>query len=158
MGNWSKFKLECEFKNTLALFWNNFAPFFLLFFWRLVFSLHLGLLFWDVISTIYGNYFWKTEVQFLALSRCLLKCIVNDSCRMFCFEVSSWSILKYYIIVLSIDNGVPHSEMLLYLHLRDSKIFSHPAKFGNFKDEKLPEFKTVSVSQSKNLLDWKLVV
>ena len=59
---------------------------------------------------------------------------------------------------LSIDNGVPHSGMLLYLHHRDSKIFFHPAKFDNFKDEKISDFKTVSVSQSKNLLDWKLVV
>ena len=55
---------------------------------------------------------------------------------------------------LSIDNGVPHSGMLLlYLHHRDSKIFFHPAKFDNFKDEKISDFKTVSVSQSKNLLD-----
>ena len=56
-------------------------------------------------------------------------------------------------IELSIDNGVPHSGMLLYLHHRDSKIFFHPAKFDNFKDEKISDFKTVSVSQSKNLLD-----
>ena len=57
------------------------------------------------------------------------------------------------ILNLSIDNGVPHSGMLLYLHHRDSKIFFHPAKFDNFKDEKISDFKTVSVSQSKNLLD-----
>ena len=56
-------------------------------------------------------------------------------------------------ICLSIDNGVPHSGMLLYLHHRDSKIFFHPTKFDNFKDEKISDFKTVSVSQSKNLLD-----
>ena len=54
---------------------------------------------------------------------------------------------------LSIDNGVLHSVMLLHLHHRDSKIFFHPAKFDNFKDEKISDFKTVSVSQSKNLLD-----
>jgi hypothetical protein len=42
--------------------------------------------------------------------------------------------------------------MLLYLHHRDSKIFFHPAKFDNFKDEKISDFKTVSVSQSKNWL------
>ena len=59
---------------------------------------------------------------------------------------------------LSIDNWVPHSGMLLYLHLRDYKIFFHPAKFDNLKAEKISDFKTVSVSQSKNLLDWKLVV
>ena len=39
--------------------------------------------------------------------------------------------------------------MLLYLHLRDSNIFFHPAKFDNFKDEKISDFKTVSVSQRK---------
>ena len=58
-----------------------------------------------------------------------------------------------FIINLSIDNGVPHRGMLLYLHHRDSKIFFHPAKFDNFKDEKISDFKTVSVSQRKNLLD-----
>ena len=42
--------------------------------------------------------------------------------------------------------------------LREFKIFFHPAKFDNFKDEKISDFKTVSVSQRKNLLDWKLVV
>jgi hypothetical protein len=33
-------------------------------------------------------------------------------------------------------------------------MFFHPAKFDNFKDEKISDFKTVSVSQSKNLLDF----
>ena len=59
---------------------------------------------------------------------------------------------------LSIDNWVPCSGMLLYVHHRDFKTFFHPAKFDNFKDEKISDFKTVSVSQRKNLLDWKLVV
>ena len=58
----------------------------------------------------------------------------------------------------SIRDGVLCSGMLLYLHHRDSKIFFHPAKFDNFKDEKISDFKTVSVLQRKNLLDWKLVV
>ena len=53
----------------------------------------------------------------------------------------------------SIRDGVLRSGMLLYLHHRDSKIFFHPAKFDNFKDEKISDFKTVSVSQRKNLLD-----
>ena len=39
----------------------------------------------------------------------------------------------------------------MYLHHRDSKIFFHPAKFDNFKDEKISDFKTVLVSQNKNL-------
>ena len=46
--------------------------------------------------------------------------------------------------------------MLLYQHHRNSKLFFHPAKFDNFKDEKISDYKTVSVAQSKNLLDWKL--
>ena len=29
----------------------------------------------------------------------------------------------------------------------------HPAKFDNVKDEKISDFKTVAVSQRKNLLD-----
>ena len=52
----------------------------------------------------------------------------------------------------SIRDGVLHSRMLLYLHHINFKIFFHPAKFDNFKDEKISEFKTVSVSQRKNLL------
>ena len=57
-----------------------------------------------------------------------------------------------YESIPSIRDGVLHSGMLLYLHHRDSKIFLHPAKFDNFKDEKISDFKTVSVSQRKNLL------
>ena len=52
----------------------------------------------------------------------------------------------------SIRDGVLRSGMLLYLHHINFKIFFHPAKFDNFKDEKISEFKTVSVSQRKNLL------
>ena len=39
--------------------------------------------------------------------------------------------------------------MLLYLRHRNSKLFFHPAKFENFKDEKISDFITVSISQSK---------
>ena len=53
----------------------------------------------------------------------------------------------------SISDGVLRSGMLLYLHHINFKIFFHPAKFDNFKDEKISDFKTVSVSQRKNLLD-----
>ena len=35
------------------------------------------------------------------------------------------------------------------------RIYFHPAKFDNFKDEKMSDYKTVSVAQSKNLLNWK---
>ena len=40
--------------------------------------------------------------------------------------------------------------MLLYQHHRDSKIFFHPEKFDDFKDKKISDFKTVSVSQREN--------
>ena len=39
----------------------------------------------------------------------------------------------------SIRNRVLCSGMLLYLHHRNSKLFFHPAKFDNFKDEKKTE-------------------
>ena len=39
--------------------------------------------------------------------------------------------------------------MLLYLKLRNSKIFFHPAKFDYFKDETISDYKTVSVPQSQ---------
>ena len=39
--------------------------------------------------------------------------------------------------------------------LREFKIFFHPAKFDNFKDEKISDLKTVSVSQSQILAGLK---
>ena len=45
--------------------------------------------------------------------------------------------------------------MSLYLHLRDSKVFFHPAKFDNFKDEKISDYKTVPVPQSQILAGLK---
>ena len=39
--------------------------------------------------------------------------------------------------------------------LFQNKIFFHPAKFDNFKDEKISDFKTVSVSQRKKLAGLK---
>ena len=47
--------------------------------------------------------------------------------------------------------------MLLHLHHRDSKIFFHPANFDNFKNEKISDFKTVSVSQLVGLKTGGLV-
>ena len=60
---------------------------------------------------------------------------------------------KKHSVAPSIRDGVHRSGMALYLHLKRKKDFFHPAKFDNFKDEKISDFKTVSVSQSKNLLD-----
>ena len=56
--------------------------------------------------------------------------------------------LRLHRLHLSIDNWVPHSEMLLYLHHRNSKLFFHPAKFDNFKDDEISDFKTVSVTHT----------
>ena len=76
----------------------------------------------------------------------------------FCFLFFWYVKISLLGVILSIRDGVLCSGMLLYLHHIDFKIFFHPAKFDNFKDEKISDFKTVSVSQRKNLLDWKLVV
>ena len=45
--------------------------------------------------------------------------------------------------------------MLLYLHLLDFKVIFHPAKFDNFKDETISDYKTVSVLQSQILAALK---
>ena len=45
--------------------------------------------------------------------------------------------------------------MLLYLHLISNKIFFFPAKFDNFKDETISDYKTVSVPQSQILAGMK---
>ena len=37
------------------------------------------------------------------------------------------------------------------------RLYFQPAKFDNFKDVKMTDDKTISVAQSKNLLDWKLL-
>ena len=71
---------------------------------------------------------------------------------------SNLAALLSFRLYPSIRKRVLCSGMLLYLHHRNSKLFFHPEKFDIFKDEKISDYKTVSVSQSKNLLDWKLLV
>ena len=52
---------------------------------------------------------------------------------------------KYELLIqfstsdLSIGNWVLYRWMLLYLHHRNYKLFFHPAKFDNFKDEKISD-------------------
>ena len=57
----------------------------------------------------------------------------------------------YFLIVfsLSIDNWVPHSEMLLYLHLRDSKIFFILQSLTISKMRKFQTFKLFQFHKSK---------
>ena len=47
------------------------------------------------------------------------------------------------------------SGMLLYLHLINFKIFLQPAKFDNFKDETISDYKPVSIPQSQILAGLK---
>ena len=47
--------------------------------------------------------------------------------------------------------------MLLYLHHRNSKLFFHSAKFENYKDEKISDFKTVSERKLAGLKTGVLV-
>ena len=63
--------------------------------------------------------------------------------------------MNYYLLDPSIRNRVLCSEMLFYLHLISNKIFFHPAKFDNFKDETISDYKTVSVPQSQILAGLK---
>ena len=49
------------------------------------------------------------------------------------------------------------SEMLLYLYLINFKIIFHPAKFENFKDKTISDYKTVSVLQNQILAGLKTV-
>ena len=41
------------------------------------------------------------------------------------------------------------------MHHRNSKLFFNPAKFDNLKDEKISDFKTVSVTQRQKLAGLK---
>ena len=53
-------------------------------------------------------------------------------------------ILIKYMKTLSIDNWVPHSKMLLYLHHRDSKIFFI---LQSLTTSKMRKFQTLKLSQ-----------
>ena len=63
--------------------------------------------------------------------------------------------LKMISLDPSIRDRVLCSGMLLYLQLINFKIFFHPAKFDNFKDETILDYKTVSVPQSQILTGLK---
>ena len=45
--------------------------------------------------------------------------------------------------------------MLVYLHHINSKLFFHPAKFDNFKDEKISDYKTCLSSTKQKLAGLK---
>ena len=53
----------------------------------------------------------------------------------------------------SIRNRILYSGM----HLINFKIFFHPAKFDNFKDETISDYRTVSVPQSQILAGLKIL-
>ena len=55
----------------------------------------------------------------------------------------------------SIKDRVLCSGILLYLHHRNSKLFFHPAKIDNFKDETISDYITVSVTKSQILAGLK---
>ena len=87
------------------------------------------------------------KIRFLTKSKIRLETVKES--RRICFILA----FVYIKLTPSIRDGVLRSGMLLYLHHINFKIFFHSAKFDNFKDEKISDFKTVSVSQRKNLLD-----
>ena len=61
--------------------------------------------------------------------------------------VSKWRETTKLTPIPSIRDRVLCRGMLLYLHLINFKIFFHPAKFDNFKDETISDYKTVPQSQ-----------
>ena len=62
------------------------------------------------------------------------------------------NLLSNKLIIVAVSCPNQNREYLLTAIWR---IYFHPAKFDNFKDEKMSDYKTVSITQSKNLLDWK---
>ena len=53
---------------------------------------------------------------------------------------------KNMLNITSIQNlGLLWIEVHEYLHYRTSRLFFYPAKFDNFKDEKISDYITVSV-------------
>ena len=61
----------------------------------------------------------------------------------------------FFYLNPSIRNRVLCSGMLVYKHHRNYKIFFHPAKFDNFKDETISDYKNVPFPQSQVLAGLK---
>ena len=53
--------------------------------------------------------------------------------------------------MLNVDREMLFIEVSLKSAIRG--LYFHPVKFDNFKDENISDYKTVSVAQSKNLLE-----
>ena len=85
-------------------------------------------------SAIKGQLIWKASSTVFTWTKKWTKCFSISALKIYCSKiVLSW-----------VRAPLNFSRMLLYLHHRNSKIFFHPAKFDNFKDEKIADFKTVS--------------
>ena len=104
--------------------------------------------------------FWEKNIQ-----SCFEKLFLQIT--HYCYIVKSASIETYVLFYKWLGPTVLHNvgtytqmktEKCLFMkHLLTAiwRLYFHPAKFDNFKDEKMSDYKTVSVAQSKNLLDWK---
>ena len=123
---------------------------------------------------IRGNFTWGNKV----IKNILFHFFPFFFLNFLFFLISKWSDVRFLLTYLpTLSNclrylptqksDILYERSLMEYHvvecyctciLYDFKIFFHLAKFDNFKDEKISDFKTVSVSQRKNLLDWKLVV
>ena len=85
----------------------------------------------------------------MELARASLDFMLSTDPRTSKLQLFAW-------FVLNVDREVLFIKVSLLSAIR--WIFFHPAKFDNFKDEKISDYKTLSVAQSKNLQDWKLLV
>ena len=62
--------------------------------------------------------------------------------------------MRIIVFVQRIKTNVDREVLFIEVSLSAiRRIFFHPAKFDNFKDERISDYKTVSVAQSKNMLD-----
>ena len=104
-------------------------------------------------------YYNRTNnLQALALQK-----VASNSCRFVCWSTSSLSGFSFthsslfFRYILSLVSRVFFRVVGFNIVLTlSSKLFFHPAKFDNFKDENISDYKTFSDAQSENLLEWKL--
>ena len=71
------------------------------------------------------------------------------------WDRSRGDLLNRYFFMAKIQIKTEKCLLMKYLLTTIWRLYFHPAKVDNFKDEKMSDDKIVSVAQSKNFLDWK---
>ena len=92
---------------------------------------------WNSIS-YFQSFVWSKKINLIRF----LQQVLSPSCAADYF-MSKWKSFENRLI-LSIDNWVPHSVMLLYLHHRNSKLFFI---LQSLTTSKMTKFQTLKLSQ-----------